>query len=150
MEGQEHTEQRSTHLVQPCLFCWEEVLKYYWSWISHFHGLAHPSYSDTATLPSIVPAAYSSLCCACFLVLELVWLVQTRCKSFLFFAMPVALPPTALALSARPAVLHLEFRYCIRHAVRIASTPGPLTFVFSWRAWFATTTWGRIEVGRTT
>ena len=25
-------------------------------------------------------------------------------------------------------------------------TPGPLTFVFSWRAWFMVTTWGRIEV----
>ena len=31
-------------------------------------------------------------------------------------------------------------------SVVIASTPGPLTFVSSWRAWFATTTWGRIEV----
>ena len=29
---------------------------------------------------------------------------------------------------------------------RLASTPGPLTFVFSWRAWFVTTAWGRIEV----
>ena len=28
----------------------------------------------------------------------------------------------------------------------LASTPGPLTFVSSWRAWFATTTWDRIEI----
>ena len=28
----------------------------------------------------------------------------------------------------------------------LASTPGPLTFVSSWRAWFATTTWDRIDI----
>ena len=32
---------------------------------------------------------------------------------------------------------------------RVDSTPGPLTFVFSWRAWFTTTNRGRTDlIGR--
>ena len=32
------------------------------------------------------------------------------------------------------------------HGCLVASTPGPLTFVFPWRAWFAMTTWGRTDL----
>ena len=39
-----------------------------------------------------------------------------------------------------------DMRLGVCSMVSLASTPGPLTFVFSWRAWFAMTTWGRIEV----
>ena len=34
-------------------------------------------------------------------------------------------------------------------SILLASTPGPLTFASSWRAWFATTTWHRLDIDTT-